>query len=163
MLAKILTLATTVTAAIIPRDNAETLSADYIWDILKWQAGESHGAPTAPITGWYDFNVSAPEYGDGPTRVPAFFAHCAGSAAGNPLSSEYSDCDLETGDEAAGAAVSARVLPVPGYAQAHIAVSYLFDGESESRTKRNFTVVIVEDWARERPPHNFSAGPTEAA
>ncbi|KAI1473226.1 uncharacterized protein F4812DRAFT_412024 [Daldinia caldariorum] len=78
---------------------------------------------------YLDFNVSAPEYGDDQARVPAFFAHCAGFANGNPLGSEYSNCDLEMGDEAAGAAVLARVLPVPVYSQVHIAVSYLFNAE----------------------------------
>ncbi|OTB14536.1 hypothetical protein K445DRAFT_302314 [Daldinia sp. EC12] len=160
MLATVLILATAVVAVTIPRDTA-TLSADYIWDILKWQAGQSHGNPTAPVTGWYDFNVSSPEYGNGPTRVPSFFAHCAGSADGSPLSSEYSTCDLEKADETVDAAVLARVLPDPDRAQAHIAISYLFDAGDESKTRRNFTVVIVEDWARERPPHNFTAKPSE--
>ncbi|KAK6957083.1 hypothetical protein Daesc_002368 [Daldinia eschscholtzii] len=126
MLAKVLTIATVVVAMAVPR-YTEALSVDYIWDIIKWQAGQSHGNPTAPVTGWYDFNISAPEYGEGQARVPAFFAHCAGSAGGNPLSSEYSNCDLEKADETAEVAVLARVLPDPDRTQAHIATSYLFN------------------------------------
>ncbi|KAI1649366.1 uncharacterized protein F4817DRAFT_363696 [Daldinia loculata] len=170
MLADILTLATTTAAATIPR-NAATPSADYIWDILKWQAGQSHGAPTAPLTAHchenpdthYYFNVFASEYGYGPTRVPGFFVHCAGHADGKPLSSEYTNCDLEKADETADAAVFARVLPDPNLTKAHIAISYLFNAEDGSKTRRNFTVVIVEDWARERPPHNFTVVPTEVS
>ncbi|KAI8965093.1 hypothetical protein F5Y11DRAFT_344812 [Daldinia sp. FL1419] len=151
----------TATAAIIPR-YAVTSSGEYIWDIIKWQAGESHGAPTAPTTGWYDFNISAPEYRTGATLIPAFFAHCSGTADGQPLGSEYSNCDLEKADESANVAVLARVLPDPDLTQAHIAISYLFSANYEPRTKHNYTVVIVEDWARERPPHNFTTKPSKS-
>ncbi|KAI0113304.1 hypothetical protein F4814DRAFT_449752 [Daldinia grandis] len=191
MHAKMLALAGAAIAT-KPSRNVVAPPADYVWDILKWQAGESHGAPTAPLTGYYgeqsfdcltsdrwplsetvsylirakrgpDFNVSASEYGGGPARIPAFFVHCAGRAGGLPLSSEYTDCDLEKANGTVDAAVLARVLPDPDLTSAHIAISYLFNADRESKTRRNFTVVIVEDWARERPPHNFTAVPTEAA
>ncbi|KAI0849855.1 hypothetical protein F5Y00DRAFT_261303 [Daldinia vernicosa] len=94
---------------------------------------------------------------------PAFFVCCAGYADGKPLGSEYTSCDLEKDNETAYAAVLVRVLPDPDLTKAHIAISHLFNAEDEWKARRNSTFVIVEDWARERPPHNFTLKPTEAA
>ncbi|KAI4871018.1 hypothetical protein F4820DRAFT_401141 [Hypoxylon rubiginosum] len=153
--------AAVTTAASVPRNTPRLAATDeYIWQIAKWQAGESHGNPATPITGWYDFNVSAAEYGQGAARIPPFAAHCEGVADGRPLASEYAGCTLTAADGTSSASVSARVLPEQDV-QAHIAISYVFDSNDESSTERNFTVVVVEDWARERPPHDFTVQPTE--
>ncbi|XXG95986.1 hypothetical protein Hte_002263 [Hypoxylon texense] len=163
MLFNLLFGVTAVTAAAsVPKDTTYLAADEYIWQITKWQAGESHGNPAAPITGWYDFNVSAAEHGEGAARIPPFAAHCEGVADGTPLASGYAGCTLTAADESSDASVSARVLPEQDSVQAHIAISYLFNSNDESSTKRNFTVVVVEDWARERPPHNFTVQPTEA-
>ncbi|KAI5866174.1 hypothetical protein GGS23DRAFT_372935 [Durotheca rogersii] len=156
----ILSLAT-ATAATIQESAVASSAEEYIWQIDKWQAGQSHGHPEAPVTGWYNFNVSAAEYGEGPTRIPAFHGQCEGYADGKPLSSNYTNCRLDISDSAADATVISRVLPDPDFQQAHITVHYLFNATNESKTRRNFTIVIVEDWARERPPHNFTVTPEE--
>lgn len=46
--------AAVTTAASVPRNTPRLAATDeYIWQIAKWQAGESHGNPATPITGWY--------------------------------------------------------------------------------------------------------------
>ncbi|KAI0386528.1 hypothetical protein F5Y04DRAFT_276134 [Hypomontagnella monticulosa] len=148
-------------ASIFPRAPVPSLPEGYNWNVVNWQAGESHGAPTAPMTGWYSFNVSGPEYGRGKTHIPSFAAHCQGSADGVPLSSNFSSCTLDRSVGTPGTSVLARVIPDPEI-RAHIAITYLFRTDDEARMRRNFTVIIVEDWARERPPHNFTVQPAEA-
>ncbi|KAI1387366.1 uncharacterized protein F4822DRAFT_406230 [Hypoxylon trugodes] len=155
-LLSILALATSVAAG-VPRDT----TIAYVWEVLKWQAGESHGNPTAPVTGWFNFNVSGPRYGEVSTHIPPFFAHCEGTADGSPLSSNLTVCSLDKVEGGApDAAVLARVLPVQDI-QVHIAITYLFHPEDQPITPRNFTVIVVQDWARERPPHNFTVHPDE--
>ncbi|KAI1454426.1 hypothetical protein F4805DRAFT_460753 [Annulohypoxylon moriforme] len=155
-----LVLAATTIATAMPR-KPQLLPEDYIWQITQWQAGESHGAPTAPITGWYSFNVSGERFGEGSARIPPFAAHCEGYADGRPLRSNATSCTLESATGPSDVFVSSQVLPVETYAQAHISVNYSFHADDESKTKRNFAVTIVEDWARERPPHNFTVSPSE--
>ncbi|KAI2472828.1 hypothetical protein F4781DRAFT_443891 [Annulohypoxylon bovei var. microspora] len=163
MFVKTFVLAAITTAATIPRNTLYPSSEDYIWQVTQWQAGESHGAPTTPITGWYSFNVSGIGFGEGSARVPPFSAHCEGHADGKPLSSNISSCTLEAAAGTSETSVLSQVLPVMANSQAHISVNYLFSTDDESKTKRNFTVTIVEDWARERPPHNFTVTPSEPA
>ncbi|OTB09633.1 hypothetical protein M426DRAFT_256748 [Hypoxylon sp. CI-4A] len=160
MFFKLLTLAAATTAATIPRD-ALVPSAEYIWQVTSWQAGLSHGNPEAPITAWYAFSISAAEFGDNSSHIPAFAARCTGDADGRPLSSNLSSCSFETTGSASESIVSARVLPNDEFSQAHIAVYYVLHSDDETKTTRNFTVTIVEDWARERPPHNFTVKPDE--
>ncbi|KAI1380270.1 hypothetical protein F4677DRAFT_406304 [Hypoxylon crocopeplum] len=156
----ILSIATTSAAAVIPKDVLSSIPDDYIWQVTKWQAGMSHGNPASPVTSWYNFNVSGVGYGEGSTFIPPFAVHCEGFADGRPLNSNYASCSSEIAPSTTDASVSARVLPDAG-TQAHIAISYLFNTEDELKTEQNFTVTIVEDWARERPPHNFTVKPTE--
>ncbi|KAI1172707.1 hypothetical protein F4777DRAFT_581663 [Nemania sp. FL0916] len=135
---------------------------DYIWDITQWQAGLSHGNPAAPVTSWYLFSVSGSSYGSSASgsSIPAFGASCSGDGAGTPLSSEYSECTVDATISEADASVAARIVPDTDSSQAHIAISYVFTDGDEIK---NFTAIVVQDWARERPPHNFTISPTEVA
>ncbi|KAI1416643.1 hypothetical protein F5Y13DRAFT_186260 [Hypoxylon sp. FL1857] len=134
--AKILALAAGAAATAISTNAASSSSAEY---------------------GWYNFLVSGDEVDDGTVSIPEFAVHCQGFADGWPLSSNLTACDSETA--LTDASVSARVLPSSD-TQAHIAVYYIFSTDGE--TTRNFTTTIVQDWARERPPHNFTTTPIEA-
>ncbi|KAI2618613.1 hypothetical protein GGS26DRAFT_382185 [Hypomontagnella submonticulosa] len=147
--------------SIIPGATSSPPPEGYNWNVVNWQAGQSHGNPADPTTGWYMFNVSGPEYGEGKTHIPSFAAHCEGFADGIPLSSNFSSCTLDRSVGTPGTSVLARVIPDPEI-RAHIAITYLFRTDDEARMRRNFTVIIVEDWARERPPHNFTVNPAEA-
>ncbi|KAI0101936.1 hypothetical protein F4776DRAFT_648987 [Hypoxylon sp. NC0597] len=157
MLAMILGLAADSAAAAVPRDTISS-STEYKWQIASWQAGESHGNPADPVTGWYNFFVSGDEVSDGSVHIPKFLVHCQGFADGWPLSSNLTACESQTA--LTDASVSARVLPSPD-TQAHIAIYYIFS--ANGATTLSFTTTIVEDWARERPPHNFTVTPTETA
>ncbi|GAP82937.2 hypothetical protein SAMD00023353_0104640 [Rosellinia necatrix] len=112
-----------VQGGVVPRN-----VPDYIWDVTQYQAGLSHGNPASPVTSWYAFTVSGVDHGSpGSTDyIPAFGARCTGSGAGIPLSSDYSECALDTEISEAGASVSARVVPDADSSMAHIAISYTF-------------------------------------
>ncbi|KAL7622325.1 hypothetical protein AAE478_007829 [Parahypoxylon ruwenzoriense] len=69
---------------------------------------------------------------------------------------------MDIHDNTADASLLSRVLPDLDFRQAHIAVQYLFNTDGDLEARRNFTIIIVEDWARERPPHNFTVKPEEA-
>ncbi|KAI1141641.1 hypothetical protein F5Y05DRAFT_410198 [Hypoxylon sp. FL0543] len=156
LITKIFALAATA-AASTPRDPLSASSAEYSWQITAWQAGQSHGNPAEPTTGWYNFFVSGDEVDEESTSIPKFSVQCQGYADGWPLRSNLTACGSQTA--LTDASVAARVLPSD--TQAHIAVYYIFS--TDGVTTRNFTTTIVEDWARERPPHNFTTTPTEAA
>ncbi|KAJ3578005.1 hypothetical protein NPX13_g2558 [Xylaria arbuscula] len=132
---------------------------DYIWDITQYQAGLSHGNPADPTTSWYRFTVSGAVFGslESETSVPAFGALCTGSGAGFLLSLEYSDCAMDATTGESDASVSARIVPYDN-TQAHIAINYVF---SAADGARNYTAVAVTDWARLRPPYNFTLSPSE--
>ncbi|KAI1192228.1 hypothetical protein F5B17DRAFT_4420 [Nemania serpens] len=133
----------------------------YIWDVTQWQAGLSHGNPADPTTSWYAFTVSGPSY-ESPESgysIPAFGARCTGSGAGFPLSSEYSECAMDAETSEDGSSVSTRIVPGADNSQAHIAISYVF---STTDGIRNLTALAVTDWARLRPPYNFTLSPSEA-
>ncbi|KAI1127173.1 hypothetical protein F5Y10DRAFT_243312 [Nemania abortiva] len=139
----------------VPRE-----ASDYVWDVTQWQAGLSHGNPADPTTSWYVFTVSGARY-ESPELgyyIPGFGAHCTGFGAGFPLSSDYSDCplDSEAGEDVSS--VSARIVPDADTSQAHIAISYVFSNDGETR---NLTAIAVTDWARLRPPYNFTLVPSE--
>ncbi|KAH8156999.1 hypothetical protein CIB48_g11247 [Xylaria polymorpha] len=142
--------------AVVPKD-----VSDYIWDVTQWQAGLSHGNPASPTTSWYAFTVSGS--GDGTpgseSYIPAFGARCTGSGAGTPLSSEYSECVIDAEVTEAGGSVSARIVPDADFPHAHISISHVFSNADEPR---NWTAIAVTDWARERPPYNFTLSPSEA-
>ncbi|KAI0970546.1 hypothetical protein F4678DRAFT_112733 [Xylaria arbuscula] len=147
--------ASVASGGVIPRD-----VDDYVWNVTQWQAGLSHGNPAEPTTSWYTFTVSGSVYGSiasGP-YIPAFEAACSGSGAGIPLSSNYSQCSLNSESSEAGATVSARIVPSEDSTQAHIAISYVFASVDQ---ENNYTAVAVTDWARERPPYNFTLDPSE--
>ncbi|KAI0469419.1 hypothetical protein F4859DRAFT_130682 [Xylaria cf. heliscus] len=148
--------ASAVRGAVVPKD-----VSDYIWDVTQWQAGLSHGNPADPTTSWYAFTVSGSGYGTpgSESYIPAFGARCTGSGAGSPLSSEYSECAIDAQVTEAGSSVSARIVPDTDFTQAHIAISYVFSNIDE---QKNWTAVAVMDWARERPPYNFTLSPSEA-
>ncbi|KAI8946175.1 hypothetical protein F4801DRAFT_78786 [Xylaria longipes] len=141
---------------VVPEDGG-----DYIWDVTQWQAGLSHGNPAEPTTSWYAFNVSGSGYGTlgSESYIPAFGARCTGSGAGSPLSSEYSECAIDPEITEAGNSVSARIVPDADFSQAHIAINYVFSNVDELR---NWTATAVTDWARERPPYNFTLSPNKA-
>ncbi|KAI0100855.1 hypothetical protein GGR51DRAFT_340966 [Nemania sp. FL0031] len=133
--------------------------SDYTWDVTQWQAGLSHGNPADPTTSWYVFTVSgagyeSPELG---YYIPEFGARCTGSGAGFPLASDYSDCPLDSNTGEAGNSVSARIVPDAHSSQAHIAISYVFSNAGEIK---NLTAAAVTDWARLRPPYNFTLVPS---
>ncbi|KAI3317440.1 hypothetical protein HD806DRAFT_541221 [Xylariaceae sp. AK1471] len=138
---------------------------DYYWNLTQWQAGLSHGNPATPITSWYAFTVSGPPYGspDSEPYIPAFGARCTGSASGIPLSSNYSECVVDSAVTESGTSVSARVVPDTDSTRAHIAISYQLSNVyvKESDEERNLTAIAVTDWARERAPYNFTLGPIE--
>ncbi|TRX96922.1 hypothetical protein FHL15_002228 [Xylaria flabelliformis] len=136
-------------------------ASNYIWDVTQWQAGLSHGNPADPTTSWYAFTVSGSGYENSGSAsyIPAFGARCTGSGAGFPLSSEYSECAIDAQITEAGSSVSARIVPDADTSQAHIAISHVFSNAGE---RRNWTATAVTDWARERPPYNFTLIPSEA-
>lgn len=93
--------------------------------------------------------------------------------------------DAETSED--GSSVSTRIVPGADNSQAHIAISYVFsttyvkilqsrggNGCDECELKaddflrrnsdgiRNLTALAVTDWARLRPPYNFTLSPSEA-
>ncbi|KAI1272558.1 hypothetical protein F5Y07DRAFT_403271 [Xylaria sp. FL0933] len=140
---------------VVPKDDG-----DYVWNITQWQAGLSHGNPAEPTTSWYSFTVSGSVYGSlaSGSYIPAFGATCNGFGAGFPLSSNYSECAINSEVSETGAFVSARIVPGVDNVQAHIAISYVF---SNTDHERNYTAVAVTDWARERPPYNFTLTPSE--
>ncbi|KAI0887917.1 uncharacterized protein GGS22DRAFT_197840 [Annulohypoxylon maeteangense] len=156
MFVVILVLAALTIATTIP---AEPQLDAYTWHIVDWQAGKSHGDPTAPVTGWYTFNVTGLLFGEGSARIPPFTAHCEGNAEGDPITSNITSCILDATTSPPNASVLSQVLPVIDY-QAYVAIIYSFYPE-ESQKKRNFTVNIAEDWAEDRPPHNFTLAPFE--
>ncbi|KAI1422283.1 hypothetical protein F5Y12DRAFT_625322 [Xylaria sp. FL1777] len=132
--------------------------SDYILDVTQWQAGLSHGNPAEPTTSWYTFTVSGSVYGSlaSDSYIPAFGAVCSGSGAGFPLSSDYSECAIDSETSESDSSVSARIVPGADNTQAHIAISYVF-------LSVNYTAIAVTDWARERPPYNFTLIPTSDA
>ncbi|KAI0205859.1 hypothetical protein F4808DRAFT_455362 [Astrocystis sublimbata] len=138
-------------------------SADavYNWDVTQWQAGLSHGNPAAPITSWYTFTVSGSGIGipGSDNYVPAFSARCEGDGAGRPLASEYKECATDPNITEAGSSVSARIVPQEAFAQAHIAINLVF---STAGGPKNWTAIAVTDWARERPPYDFTVDASEA-
>ncbi|KAI0459561.1 hypothetical protein F5B21DRAFT_499249 [Xylaria acuta] len=152
----ILFAASATRGGVVPKD-----VSDYIWDVTQWQAGLSHGNPASPVTSWYAFTVSGSGYGTAGSEsyIPAFGARCTGSGAGSPLSSEYSECVVDSEVTEAGSSVSARIVPDADFSQAHIAINHVFSNAGELR---NWTATAVTDWARERPPYNFTLGPNEA-
>ncbi|PSE76577.1 hypothetical protein C7G91_18800 [Acinetobacter nosocomialis] len=117
---------------------------DYVWEVTNWQAGLSHGNPNDPTTGWYSFNVSATAIMFDERYVPGFDEHCAGSAMGSPLESDFVMCGY-TG----GGLIAARVFPSTDSTEAHVAIEYTCDS-------MNITGFAVQEWARERPPYNFT-------
>ncbi|KAI1201407.1 hypothetical protein F5X97DRAFT_320484 [Nemania serpens] len=148
-----LVAASAVLGSVVPR-----AAGDYLWDVTQWQAGLSHGNPADPTT---TFTVSGPSY-EPPEPgyyVPEFGARCTGSGAGFPLSSDYTACAIDSEIGAAGSSVSARIVPDADNSQAHIAISYMFSTGDEIR---NLTALAVTDWARLRPPYNFTLSPSEA-
>ncbi|KAI1825894.1 hypothetical protein F4861DRAFT_141776 [Xylaria intraflava] len=151
----LLSSASAALGGVIPRADD-----DYIWNVTQWQAGLSHGNPASPTTSWYAFTVSGLAYDSSYSDiyVPPFGARCTGSGAGFPLSSEYSPCAIDSAVSEAGSAVSARIVPDEQSSQAHIAISYSF---ADADHIRNFTAIAVTDWARERPPYNFTLAPEE--
>ncbi|GAW18629.1 hypothetical protein ANO14919_081080 [Xylariales sp. No.14919] len=155
-LSLLFTAASATHGGIVPKN-----VSDYIWDVTQYQAGLSHGNPADPTTSWYTFTVSGALYGaiESEPYIPAFGARCTGSGAGYPLSSDYSGCAIDSDVSEAGASVSARIVPDPDGTQAHIAISYVFSNADETR---NFTAIAVTDWARLRPPYNFTLSPSEA-
>ncbi|KAK9777415.1 hypothetical protein SCAR479_05808 [Seiridium cardinale] len=95
----------------------------YTWNVTNWQAGESHGNPAAPLTGWYSFNVSGLEATVGDTAIPRFSAHCQGYADGLPLTSEFAACTPSEGPS--DCSVISRVYEAGDSVQCHMAISYL--------------------------------------
>ncbi|KAI1113807.1 hypothetical protein F5Y14DRAFT_451617 [Nemania sp. NC0429] len=156
-LSPLLVAASAVLGSVMPR-----AAGDYIWDVTQWQAGLSHGNPADPTTSWYAFSVSGARY-ESPepgSYIPAFGARCTGSGAGFPLSSDYTECALDSAISEAGSAVAARIVPDADGTQAHIAISFVFS--TSAGDTRNLTAVAVTDWARLRPPYNFTLSPNEA-
>ncbi|KAJ8126881.1 hypothetical protein O1611_g6756 [Lasiodiplodia mahajangana] len=139
-------------------------TGDYVWDVTQWQAGLSHGNPADPTTSCSvlvaNFTVSGTGYESSALDyyIPEFGAHCTGSGAGSPLASDYSSCALGLEIGEAGGSVSARIVPDADFSQAHIAISYVF---SSAGKIRNLTAIAVTDWARLRPPYNFTLVPSE--
>ncbi|KAI0520802.1 hypothetical protein F5B22DRAFT_598406 [Xylaria bambusicola] len=133
---------------------------DYIWNITQYQAGLSHGNPADPTTSWYRFTVSGSIHGSigSESYIPAFEALCTGSGAGFPLSSDYSDCAMDSTPDESALSVSARIVPYVDNTQAHIAINYVFSTTDEAR---NYTATAVTDWARLRAPYNFTLSPNE--
>ncbi|KAI0908198.1 hypothetical protein F4823DRAFT_600094 [Ustulina deusta] len=147
--------ASAVQGGVVPED-----IGDYVWDVTGWQAGLSHGNPADPTTSWYTFTVSGSAYGspESESYIPAFGALCSGSGAGFPLSSDYSECAADAETNESGASVSARIVPAVDNTQAHIAINYVFANTDQIR---NFTATAVTDWARLRPPYDFTLSPSE--
>ncbi|KAI1168225.1 hypothetical protein F5B18DRAFT_270389 [Nemania serpens] len=152
-----LTVASAVLGSVVPK-----AAGDYIWDVTQWQAGLSHGNPADPTTSWYAFTVSGSSYesSESGSYIPAFGARCTGSGAGFPLSSDYSECVPDSEISEAGSAVSARIVPDADGTRAHIAISFVFSSTADEI--RNLTATAVTDWARLRPPYNFTLSPSEA-
>ena len=131
------------------------------------------------------FTVCSAVFGslESETYIPAFGALCTGFGAGFPLSSGYSDCAMDLTTSESGASVSARIVPYVDNTQAHIAINYVFStayvnifsvfeeggGNHVNEANdplnrdgaRNYTATAVTDWARERPPYNFTLSPSE--
>ncbi|KAI0431648.1 hypothetical protein F5Y09DRAFT_304280 [Xylaria sp. FL1042] len=151
----LLITASAARGGVVPKD-----VEDYIWNVTQWQAGLSHGNPAEPTTSWYTFTISGSVYGSlaSESYIPAFGASCSGFGAGFPLSSNYSECTIDSEISEADTSVSARIVPGVDNVQAHIAISYVF---SNAHQRRNYTAVAVTDWARERPPYNFTLTPSE--
>ncbi|KAI1079906.1 hypothetical protein F5B20DRAFT_580700 [Whalleya microplaca] len=132
---------------------------DYKWDLIHWQAGQSHG--TTPPTSWYMFNVTVPSYGADSSYIPPFQAHCEGSGHGQPLGSNYSRCTTDARIGSPDSVVLARIVPHDNI-KARIAINHLFYADDDTKTRRKFAVTVVEDWARERLPHDFTVTPAQA-
>ncbi|KAI2625209.1 hypothetical protein GGS21DRAFT_312878 [Xylaria nigripes] len=149
----LLSAASAAWAGVIPRDDS-----GYTWSVTQWQAGLSQGNPVTPTTSFYTFTISGPASGlpGSATYIPPFGAHCTGSGAGFPLSSAFSECAMNS-TVPAGSTVSARIVPNNG-TQAHIAINYAFQ---TAHGTRDFTATAVTDWARERPPFDFTLTPSE--
>ncbi|KAK5624923.1 hypothetical protein RRF57_000639 [Xylaria bambusicola] len=147
--------ASTVLAVVVSKN-----VGDYIWDITQYQAGLSHGNPADPTTSWYRFTVSGSIYGsiESESYIPAFEALCTGSGAEFPLSSDYSNCAMDSTPGELAVSVSARIVPYVDNTQAHIAINYVF---TTADGARNYTATAVTDWARLRAPYNFTLSPSE--
>ncbi|KAJ2978722.1 hypothetical protein NUW58_g7406 [Xylaria curta] len=148
----LLVAASAAQGVVIPKDVSE-----YIWDITQYKAGLYHGNPALPITSWYAFTVSGPRYEslESGSYIPAFGASCTGDGAGFPLSSDYSECTIDPEASEAGGSVLARIVPVEGSSQAHIAINYIFSNVKELDGARS------DGLARLRPPANFTLSPSE--
>ncbi|KAF3013505.1 hypothetical protein E8E14_006973 [Neopestalotiopsis sp. 37M] len=116
----------------------------YAWYATNWQTGLSHGNPTAPVSGWYNFNLSAPAVVFTLPYYPGFDCHCNGTATGSPLESKWEHCNCWKGFD-----VRARIWPSNDSTEAHVAIWYQAD-------HLNVTAFVVKEWARERPPYNFT-------
>ncbi|KAI1431870.1 hypothetical protein GGR50DRAFT_677330 [Xylaria sp. CBS 124048] len=178
----LLSAASSTLAGVLPTVPETPLAhARYAWDITQYQAGLSHGNPATPITSWYTFTITGPPSGhpsSPSTYIPPFTASCTGIGSGFPLASVYVPCILSSSSSANSSttttttittnstiiAVLARVVPPLDInnAQAHIGISYIFQSISQSQNRQNnYSAIAVTDWARERPPYNFTLVPVE--
>jgi hypothetical protein len=119
-----------------------------------------------------DFNLSAPAVVFTLPYYPGFDCHCNGTATGSPLESKWEHCNCWKGFD-----VRARIWPSNDSTEAHVAIWYQADHlyvtcfrlaiehcwEGTSLTimanhenSRNVTAFVVKEWARERPPYNFT-------
>ncbi|KAK6210728.1 hypothetical protein LQW54_005933 [Pestalotiopsis sp. IQ-011] len=125
---------------------------DYKWHVKNWQAGLSHSRPTTPQTAWYVFDIKGDnksfDRGDkDPCHLPAFEAHCGGTAAGSPLASEYANCTTVNGP----VVLETRVWPSTGAnARANVGIRWTWNAGGV-KLYGNAT----QDWAREKPPFDF--------
>ncbi|EPE02670.1 hypothetical protein F503_04019 [Ophiostoma piceae UAMH 11346] len=106
----------------------------YQWTVENWEA--SYG-------GAYDFNISAP-YSGGQFPVPAFVAHCAGSAA----TTQYALCNItDIRNTTRRRQIVSKLMPATNASSASLAVSYKFDDLTQSNAWWNYTSYATQLYA----------------
>ena len=90
-----------------------------------------------------DFNISAP-YSSGQFPVPAFAAHCAGSAA----TTQYTLCNItDIRNTTHRRQVVSKLMPATNASLASLAVSYKFDDLTQSNSWWNYTSYATQPFA----------------
>lgn len=122
--------------------------SSYQWTVENWAASYAGG---------YDFNISAP-YSAGQFPVPAFVAHCAGTAA----ATQYTLCNItDIRNTTHRRQIVSKLMPATNASAATIAVSYKFDDLTQSNAWWNYTSYATEAYPVANTTSVFGMKPSE--